>query len=117
MEDTTWEQGKLIGGIAAALAVLKWIVGRSRHAATDDRCDRKVEELRREMELAIEACKTLAKRETEHLTERIESNEQNAYEFRRRVLTMMDDLEANLKSLRRVVMNAPQDPPPASRLT
>ncbi len=120
MDDTTWEQGKLLAFVASALGVLKWLVGKSRVAAVDDKYDKRFDEFERKMELALTEHRRIIRKEIdafeERLKERQEHNEQNSEEFRRRVLSTVDDLTVNLQSLRRAfVGGAP--PERTSRLT
>jgi len=117
MDDTTWDQGKWLGGVTVALGLLKWLMGRSRVASADDRYDKRFQEFERKMELAIDGFKRSVRKDIEDFEERQKRGEEQAEEFRRRVLTTVDDLTANLLSLRRAFVTPPPgESHPPSRL-
>lgn len=111
--------GYLVGAIAVALGVLKFLFGKARTASVDDKYEKRFEEFERKMELALSDHRRSIRKELEDFVEKQEHNEQRATEFQRRVLSTVDDLTANLQSLRRAFASAPapeSHPHPPSRL-
>jgi predicted nucleic acid-binding Zn-ribbon protein len=115
MDGTTKDQIEAVGIIATALAVLKWIVGRSRVASTDDKYEKRFQEFERKMELALSDHKRTVRQEIDDFMENQDHKDQRAKEFQNRVLSTVDDLAANLQSLRRAFVT-PQGTETPSRL-
>jgi len=96
MDDSTWEQGKFVGGVAAALAALKWIFGRSRVATVDEKYARladQIEELERKMNDQLRDIRSdLA--QTQGKVQRVEDD---AHEQRLKVMRTIDEMQTTIQ--------------------
>lgn len=101
MEETTWENGKLIGTIGAVLASLKWLVGRSRVATVDEKyatlsreVKQQIEELERKMNDQVYEIR----REMAQTQGKIQRVEDEQHEQRLKVMRALDEMQANWQS-------------------
>jgi len=116
MGDTTWDQGKLVGGLAVVLGVLKFLMGKSRTASVDDRYEgikKALEEHEAKMNTALRGIRLDIREMRSHQ----EAADEAASEGRRKVNAALDEMSASLLSFKRavnsVLSSSSQEHPPS----